>query len=142
MEESSASAPSFSSQIGEEDDSDHLAQNAYRLIGQGEISSALHFLNKCLDEKKVREKTIDDDHGERGSPLKQGCFCTNLSPEKEVSLLEKRCLIHMKLHHFEEVVDDARRILDKRTNHALAYKCLLVSLCKTNRVRYLWISIL
>jgi hypothetical protein len=58
-----------------------------------------------------------------------------ITPTDAVGLFEKRCLLHMKLQRFDEVLHDARRILDMRTDHSLAYKCLLVALCKLNKVR-------
>jgi hypothetical protein len=107
------------------------AADAIRLLSEGDLHGALHFLNLCLDNKNVHENPTREENGDSGE---DSTDVNGISPAVSVSLLEKRCLIHMKLHHYDEVLNDARRILDKRTDYSLAYKCLLVALCKTGRV--------
>lgn len=81
------------------------AVEAIRLLGESNLHGALHFLNLCLDSAKQdkNDKNGKDGCESPGDATTSENVATGISPADEVSLLEKRCLIHMKLSHFDEV---------------------------------------
>jgi len=124
-------------------------KKAIEFLSKGDLNRALHYLDLCLD-KEYRETALMKKSGDTVDK-KANCSEVSsdsitvpedvlsqedigLSPAQACGLFEKRCLIHMKLQRYDEVLEDTRRILDMRTDHSLAYKCLLVALCKLNRV--------
>jgi hypothetical protein len=109
------------------DASEKWSDKVMKLMGKGELNKALEFLNLCLPHNPTtgsKDKSLPEG-------LQSGCM---LPESEEIKLLEKRCLLLMKLKCYDKVWDDARRLLEKKPNHSLAFKCLLASLCKRDQV--------
>ena len=110
-------------------ESSKWAEEAMKLMARGELKKSLDLLNLCLPENQM---TLNN-----GRPVPENLHTDyTISEAEEINLLEKRCLVLMKLKLYDKVWDDARRLLEKKPSHSLAFKCLLAALCKKNQVRY------
>jgi len=111
------------------------ARQAVELMGAGELEKALHFMNLCLDEKfrsKILSEKMENYNGREGA--ESGNEKYKLSDSDELILLEKRCLVQMRLKMYDKVWEGAARIIAKRSNHTIAFKCIISSLCKADKV--------
>jgi len=102
-----------------------FAEEAMRMMAKGELHKALNLLNLCLPENQMSYT---------GRQATEVIHNYKLSESEETNLLEKRCLVLMKLKFYDKVFDDARRLLEKKQGHPLAFKCLIVAHCKKNQV--------
>lgn len=115
------------------------AREAVALMGQEDVKSlekALYYMNLCLDEK-FRNQYLAEKNKDSGSSCPEQLAKENytLSDSDELILLEKRCLVQMRLKMYDKVWEGAARIIAKRSNHTIAFKCILASICKTEKAR-------
>lgn len=112
---------------------------AFQLLEEGQFQAALHFLNICLGDTDEADppdlETQVDDLIKRKQFNTAGLQTqTDPSLTDEISLVEKRCLVNMRLKRYSKVIHDAKKMLDFSGENAVAYKCLLVALCKMKKV--------
>lgn len=119
-------------------ESNSPAAKAMRFMEKGEYHDALHLLNLCLDSQgNSMEESL------RGGILGSATDAWNGSTQNtsvngvipdEIQLLERRCLVMMRLRFYDKVPIDADRILKKDPQNSVAFKCLIAALCKLNKV--------
>ncbi len=91
--------------------------------------------------KKVSyEKQLDDISKElrsKSANNAQGKGARKLKPERELVLLEQKCILLLKLKRHKEVVDDGYSIIGRLGPNITVYKCILIALVRLGKVRTL-----
>lgn len=59
--------------------------------------------------------------------------------DNDLVLLEKRLLVLVRLRKFTTVIEEGYRILGKLGAQPFVYKCILVALCRTGKVVFLYL---
>ncbi|CAL8138318.1 unnamed protein product [Orchesella dallaii] len=116
------------------------AAQAMQQLGEGNLYTALQLLNLCLGDTEETEPS--DLELQLDDLIKDNKGATSESTENnqddydadESSLIEKRCLVNMRLKRFSKVVHDAKKMLDISGENPVAYKCLLAALCKMKKL--------
>ena len=63
---------------------------------------------------------------------------SNLKPETEIQLQEKKSICLLKLKKYPEVVEEGYRTIGKRGPNGVIFKCILAALCRMNKVRTIY----
>ena len=123
------------------------AAEAHKHTERGDFESGLYYINLCLQSVEEQDGNHHHRHSVNGGDF--STTATMLPSEEEgqqhqqtqqlptseiLSLIEKRCLVYMKMRHYEKAISDAQSLIQQQCNHTLAYKCLLGALCKLNQV--------
>lgn len=89
--------------------------------------------------KKVSyEKQLDDISKElrsKSANNAQGKGARKLKPERELVLLEQKCILLLKLKRHKEVVDDGYSIIGRLGPNVIVYKCILIALVRLGKVK-------
>ncbi len=112
-----------------------------QLLEEGKFQAALQLLNMCLGDTEEETSELElESQVEDLIKSKKWSKLEGLSADEErsitdkSSLIEKRCLVNMRLKRYSKVVHDAKKMLDFSGENPVAYKCLLVALCKMKKV--------
>lgn len=144
----SSTISSYISRSSSNEDVTHTSQStkyavqAIQLLEEGKFQAALQLLNMCLgDTEEVETSELElESQVEELIKNKKWAKFEGLSAEEErsitdkSSLIEKRCLVNMRLKRYSKVVHDAKKMLDFSGENPVAYKCLMVALCKMKKV--------
>lgn len=117
--------------------SQHLyAAQAMQLLEEGNFQAALQVLNLCLGDADESETSDLEAQVEDLITKNQGdkLESSTSGSTDDCSLIEKRCLVNMRLKRFNKVIHDAKKMLDYSGENSVAYKCLLAALCKMRKV--------
>lgn len=118
------------------------ALQAIQLLEEGQLQAALQLLNLCLgDTDEADSADLEKQVSELlGDAKKSGIVAEarKASVYDESSLVEKRCLVNLKLKRYGKVIQDAKKMIGFSSENPVAYKCLLIALCKMKKVDYFY----